>query len=402
MNKNLPKLRFARFTDDWTNEKFSNSEIASFSKGRGVSKNDLVSNGGNQCILYGELYTHYNEIIFDIVSRTKISPNQSLASEIDDLIIPSSGETAIDISKVCCVRKKGVLLGGDLSVIRLKKGYGPFFAYYLSNFKKIDIAKFAQGHSVVHLYASHLKLLNLNLPKIEEQQKIAEFLEAVDGWIENHEKQKMALEEYKNGMMQKIFSQKIRFKEDDGSNFPDWEEKRLGELFAERVGRKGNRDFQLLSVSINGGVGLYDEAKRNHKSSENKSNYKIVYKDNIAYNTMRMWQGASGVSNYNGIVSPAYTVVSLKQGSVKFYGYLFKFPRTIFDFYRYSQGLTSDTWNLKFKHFSEVKVTIPESEIEQRKIAEFLESIDQFIQLKQKQIDKAKLWKKGLLQQMFV
>lgn len=141
---------------------------------------------------------------------------------------------------------------------------------------------------------------------------------------------------------------------------------------------------------------------RKDNSSEDKSNYKVVKIGDIAYNTMRMWQGVSGVSRYEGIVSPAYTVTYLNNGDAAFFGSLFKQSRVIFDFCRYSQGLVSDTWNLKFKHFSEIKVTVPKSILEQQKISEFLTSLDEKISVIGNELNRAKAFKKGLLQQMFV
>lgn len=239
-------------------------------------------------------------------------------------------------------------------------------------------------------------------PTHPEQQKIASFLTAVDSWIDTLQKQKSSLEQYKKGMMQKLFNQEIRFKDENGNAFPEWKEKRLEQLFNEETERKGGQEFELLSVSLNNGVTKQDTSIKRDSSSLNKSNYKIVRPNQIAYNTMRMWQGASGVSQYTGIISPAYTVVNLKKGDINFYGYLFKQPRVIFNFYRYSQGLTSDTWNLKYRHFSEILVMVPSSIKEQQKIADFLSSIDNLITAKQKEIQKAETWKKGLMQGLFV
>lgn len=190
------------------------------------------------------------------------------------------------------------------------------------------------------------------------------------------------LKEYKKGIMQMLFSQEIKFKDETGKYFPKWQEFKLGELFMERTERKENSEYDLLSISLSKGITKQNPSDKRDNSSADKSNYKVVRKNDIAYNTMRMWQGASGVSPCDGIVSPAYTVVSLKEGNVDFFKYLFKQSRTIFDFYRYSQGLTSDTWNLKFKHFSEIVVNVPVNTKEQNKIADFLNLIDNLLEVK--------------------
>jgi type I restriction enzyme, S subunit len=231
-----PKLRFRGFGGVWVEKKLG--QVANFLKGKGISKDDISKEGINKCIRYGELYTDYHEIIEEVKSRTNVSKSDSLESEENDVIIPSSGETALDIATVSCVRGRGVLLGGDLNVMRMEGQSGEFFAYYLSNFQNRDIARLAQGNSVVHLYSSHLKDLKINIPLFAEQQKIASFLSSVDKWIENLRTQKENLEQYKKGVMQQIFSQKIRFKNEDGNDFPEWEEKRLGEVVDITTGKK--------------------------------------------------------------------------------------------------------------------------------------------------------------------
>ncbi len=180
-----------------------------------------------------------------------------------------------------------------------------------------------------------------------------------------------------------------------------WEEIKLGEVFAERTSRAGEEEHELLAVTMANGVVKRDEVDIKDNSSDDKSNYKQVKINDIAYNTMRMWQGASGVSKYNGIVSPAYTIVYLKKDyDIDFFGYLFKTHRVIFDFYRYSQGLTSDTWNIKYPHFSKVKVKIPTNKEEQSKIVEVLKKSEEEINLLKNELEELKLQKKALMQKL--
>jgi restriction endonuclease S subunit len=122
------------------------------------------------------------------------------------LIIPSSGETALEIATVSCVKESGVLLGGDLNVLRFKEEQnGEFFAYYLKHFKNKEIAELAQGHTVVHLYASSLKSLKVDVPALAEQKKIAEFLVSLDSIVESKQKQITEAEQWKKGLMQQLF-----------------------------------------------------------------------------------------------------------------------------------------------------------------------------------------------------
>ena len=125
-------------------------------------------------------------------------------SEANDVIIPASGETQIDIATASCVTKKGVALGGDLNIIKANVN-GVFLSYYLNNSKKMEIARMAQGISVVHLYANQLKTLILNLPKPEEQQKIAACLSALDASIAAQTEKIEQLQQHKKGLMQGLF-----------------------------------------------------------------------------------------------------------------------------------------------------------------------------------------------------
>ncbi|KAF0383117.1 restriction endonuclease subunit S [Pediococcus acidilactici] len=187
----------------------------------------------------------------------------------------------------------------------------------------------------------------------------------------------------------------LRFK-----GFTDpWEQRRLGERFSERADRSG--DGKMLSVTIANGVVLANSLDRKDNSSSDKSNYKVVKKDDIAYNSMRMWQAASGVSKYDGIVSPAYTVLVPANGeSSTFFGYQFKQTEMKQIFQRNSQGLTSDTWNLKYPLLSRIKTSAPEK-TEQIKIGEFLNKLDNLIAVNQRKLAKLKELKQGYLQKMF-
>jgi len=167
---------------EWKKKKLGH--ISTFLKGKNISKSDIVKNGNIPCIRYGELYTHYSEVITTILSHTNLNSKDLIFSKENDVIIPASGETAIDISTAACVVKGGVALGGDLNIIRSELN-GIFLSYYLNYVRKKDIARLAQGISVVHIYSIQLKLLEVDIPCLEEQNKIADFLFDVDSLINN-------------------------------------------------------------------------------------------------------------------------------------------------------------------------------------------------------------------------
>jgi len=179
-------------------------EVCEFSKGKGIAKKDISEDGETKCIRYGELYTHYNEVISDIISKTNIKVKKLVLSIANDVIIPASGEDRFDIATASCIMKSGIAIGGDLNIIRSKNN-GIFLPYYLNSIKKLEIANLAQGVSVVHLYSSQLKSLSVNLPSIPEQTKIANFLSKIDEKIANVNQQIEKTKEWKKGLLQQMF-----------------------------------------------------------------------------------------------------------------------------------------------------------------------------------------------------
>ncbi|MFK1895635.1 restriction endonuclease subunit S [Bacteroides fragilis] len=179
-------MRFPEFTEEWKEEQLDN--IATLSKGIGISKEQL-SEDGEPCILYGELYTKYkSEIIKQVESKTDINGSKLKRSKANDVIIPCSGETAVDIATARCVPFDNILFGGDLNVISLHQYDGAFMSYQLNGKRKYDIARVAQGVSIVHLYGEHLKAIKTYNPTLPEQQKIAKLLSLLDDRIDTQNK----------------------------------------------------------------------------------------------------------------------------------------------------------------------------------------------------------------------
>ena len=182
----VPNLRFKEFQGEWEEKRLS--EIADLFKGNGISK-DQLSDDGEPCILYGELYTKYkSETIREVISKTNIDNTKLVRSKANDVIIPCSGETAEDIATARCVLNGNILLGGDLNIIRLHGYDGAFMSYQLNGRRKYDIAKVAQGVSVVHLYGEHLKGVKTINPCLEEQKEIAKLLSLLDERIATQNK----------------------------------------------------------------------------------------------------------------------------------------------------------------------------------------------------------------------
>ena len=183
---NVPNLRFPEFQGEWKEERLA--DIADLYKGTGISK-DQLSDDGEPCILYGELYTKYkSETIREVISKTNIDNTKLVRSKANDVIIPCSGETAEDIATARCVLNGNILLGGDLNIIRLHGYDGAFMSYQLNGRRKSDIAKVAQGVSVVHLYGEHLKGVKTINPCLTEQKKITSLLTLLDERIATQNK----------------------------------------------------------------------------------------------------------------------------------------------------------------------------------------------------------------------
>jgi len=187
---------------------------------------------------------------------------------------------------------------------------------------------------------------------------------------------------------------KIRFK----GFTEEWKEGKIGDAFCERDEHSGNGE--LLSVTINSGIRRAKDMERTFATGD-LSKYKVVQKGDIAYNTMRMWQGACGVSDYSGIVSPAYTIATPKdEQDSAFYAYYFKSNKMLHDFRINSQGLTSDTWNLRYPVFAGIDIHYP-SKKEQQEISLFLRSLDTTISQRETELEKLKNIKRALLEKLF-
>ena len=401
-NINAPKIRFPDFKGDWINN--SLGEIAKFSKGKGISKEDISESGETECIRYGELYTTYNETIDTVFSKTNLDTSDLVLSEANDIIIPASGETQIDIAKASCVLKSGIALGGDLNIIKSPNN-GVFLSYYLNSKKNIDIAQLAQGISVVHLYAGQLSKLQLRIPSLPEQKKIASFFSTIDQKISRLKRKKIRLEKYKTGVMQKIFSQEIRFRNDNGQEFPNWEKKRLGSIFKERnIQVPKSDEYPLMAFVAYKGVSHKGERYNREflvNDGVNKKYKQTEYGDFI-YSSNNLETGSIGLNSFGSAsISPVYSIFQIGEScNPQFISCYLVRKSFINKMTSYRQGVVYGQWRIHESDFLKIEEMIPCIE-EQTKIAYFLSAIDNKITHTQTQIEKAVVWKKGLMQQMF-
>lgn len=224
----VPKLRFKSYTNDWTTQKLGT--VCTFSKGKDLSKADL-SDEGKSCILYGELYTKYGAIIDDVYSKTKKESDSLVKANKFDILIPSSGETAIDIACASSLDIDSILIGGDLNILTPNENiYGHFLSYQINGKRKEKLSTLAQGATVTHLYADSIQKLECYFPSFDEQKSIANFIYTMDKKIQLQQEKIDLLKEQKKGVMRKVFNQELRFKNENGENFPDWTTIPTGEL----------------------------------------------------------------------------------------------------------------------------------------------------------------------------
>ncbi|WP_063489101.1 restriction endonuclease subunit S [Staphylococcus saprophyticus] len=391
--KNVPELRFPEFSEEW--EEKILDEVSTFSKGKGISKNDL-SKDGTSCILYGELYTTYDFIINKIKSKTLLDTKNLVKGKKNQVLIPSSGETPLDIATAAVINTtEDMLLGGDINVLTPVQKYdGKFISLSINGKNKSNLSKYAQGKSVVHLYNNDIKKLKIKFPvKNSEQRKIGDFFSKLDQQIELEEKKLAKLEKQKKGYMQKIFSQELRFKDENGNEYPEWEEKTIKDVYKVTRGYVLARKLMSDNPNSINKYPVYSSQTSNNGLMGYYSDY--LYQDGITWTT----DGANAGS------------VSFRQG--KFYctnvcGVLLN------ELGNSNVCMAEMLNNIAFKYVSKVgnpklmnnvmamiKLKFPCLE-EQQAISKFLNVFSEVIDNQNKKVELLKERKKGLLQKMFV
>lgn len=276
-------------------------------------------------------------------------------------------------------------------IIDNKKEYSTYFAFQQLVNANLNKLVFGSGQPLIT--AGMLKRVLVLYPTLSEQKKINNLLSLWDTAISKQTALIEKLTIRKKGLMQQLLTGEKRLKGFEGK----WKEVRLGDVFDER--NETNRgDLSLLSITGDKGVIYQSESDKRDISNEDKTKYKRICPNDIGYNTMRMWQGRSALSDLEGIVSPAYTIVIPKDNvDVRFMAMLIQQPRIVYGFWTHSQGLVSDTLNCKYPDFCQVKVTIPSKE-EQTAIADFFVEIDKEIEIQKQKLTSLQEQKKGLMQ----
>lgn len=383
-NKYSPELRFPEFTDKWITKKLGEITINKDSKRCPISKT-VRKKGIYPYYGANGIRDYVSDYIFDGEYLLVGEDGSVLTKENTPVIHWASGKFWVNNHAHVLSQKNGMSL--------------KFISYVLSTIK-------IEGRVTgipPKLNQDSLHTILIPIPSSPiEQKKIAACLSSLDIYLDTTKHKLELLKEYKKGLMQQLFPRngknvpELRFPEFTG----EWAEKRLGDSFKERK-EKNRNDLPLLSL---GEKGLLYQSDTNRKDNSNtdKSKYLRIALGDIAYNTMRMWQGRCVFVDKEGIVSPAYTVCQPKEGiDSMFHYYLFKTHKMIEKFHRNSQGLVSDTLNLKFETFSKIKYFLPPSLTEQKKIADFLSKLDELIISESQQLEALNAHKNGLMQRLF-
>ena len=402
---NKPRIRFKGFNDDW--EQCKLGDIATFSKGNGYSKSDLAPSG-EPIILYGRLYTNYETTIRNVDTFVELK-DKSVISQGGEVIVPASGETAEDISRASVVKNQGIIIGGDLNVIKVNHLLNPtFLALTISNGEQQkELSKRAQGKSVVHLHNSDLQEVNLTFPLLNEQKEISSLFEKMDSVITLHQCKLEKLKLTKKALLQKLFPKngkhipEIRFK-----GFTDaWEQRKLDSLGKIITGNTPSTSKKEYWSPNSDGVVWITPTDIN--SVKTQCSERLLTKDGasqariVPANSILVTCIASIGKNTINTVEAAFNqqINALVPHFSNSYFILTMLNNMESAFKRVAG--TSATSIINKKEFGQLSALLPEIE-EQNKIGRIFELIDNNITLHQRKLERLQEVKKGLLQKMFV
>ncbi|MEX0780182.1 MAG: restriction endonuclease subunit S [Balneolales bacterium] len=403
----IPELRFPEFEDEWIKKK--------------LGKLGDFCGGGTPSSLIDEYWIgpipwiSSSDIKEDTVQEVEISrfiSAKAIKNSATKLIPKNS---ILIVSRVgigkFAVAKQDLCTSQDFTNLIPYKDNSLFLAYYFKA-KSNRFKSLSQGTSIKGFTGRDIRGLKFIIPlNNTEQQKIATFLTAVDKRIQLLQQKKEKLERYKKGMMQKLFSQEIRFKDENGGDNRDWEEKKLGEVLFEHKERNStNIVTEVFSVSKGKGVVNQIEHLGRSYAAESIKHYKVANPGDIIYTKSPTSDFPFGIIKQNlteriGVTSPLYGVFSPRNSALGYiiHSYFLSWVNT----YNYLIPLVhrgaKNTMNINnYEFLNGAKILLPKSEQEQQKIAAFLSSLDKKINQVSQQIQHTQTWKKGLLQKMFV
>ena len=393
----IPIVRFRDFSEPWIKNQLS--EVAEFSKGRGYSKKDLQSQG-TPIILYGRLYTNYESVISNVETYANLEEN-SVVSEGGEVIIPASGESADDISRASCIIDRGIILGGDLNIVRPHEYLNSLFiAMTLSNgSQQRELSKRAQGKSVVHLHNSDLKAIKLFYPSFEEQSSIGSLFRTLDDLLSSYKDNLANYHSLKTTMLSKMFPKagqtvpEIRL---DGFE-SGWEEKEFSKL-VKRVTQSSDSDSlpKVEFEDIISGQGRLNKDISSKFDNRKGIHFKPGY---TLYGKLRPYLNNWLLPKFEGVALGDFWVFDPNGNDSNFIYYLIQSNRY--------QKVANDTSGTKmprsdWKSVSSTIFAIPQTVAEQQAIGTYFSNLDNLISAHQEKISQLETLKKKLLQDMFI
>lgn len=406
----MSNLKITTIPKGW--KKYILKDSVQFLRGSGLSKDQVVEGGKYKCVLYGELYTKYKETIKEVQSRT--NSVEGTKSRNGDVVLPSSTTTkGIDLANAVAINEDNVLLGGDIIIIRDEnKIYNNYyFAHYLTHKRKKDIERLTQGTTIIHLYSSGLKNLEIILPPVQEQNKIAEILSKVDEDIEKTDKIIQKTEKLKKGLMQELLTKGIghkKFKKTEfGKNPEEWKIAKISEISHVTSSKR-----VMMSEYVESGIFFY-RSKEIIQKSKNIRIIEPLYISCEKYNDFKSRFGAPKKGDILitavGTLGIAYLVRDekfyFKDGNLLWlrsirnvdHNFLLQYFRSkIFKNFLDKVTIGSSQKALTIEKLSNVKILLP-TKSEQKQIAEILSLVDEKIEVNKQIKNKLTQLKKGLM-----
>ena len=396
--KNVPELRFPEFEGEWERKKFG--EIATNRSGKYNPEKEINS---IKCIELEHLASETAQLLGYVDGKNSGSIKNKFDS--GDVLF---GKLRPYLKKYLLAPFEGVC-SSEIWVLKGTKILNEFLFRIVQTNNFIDLANQSSGSKMPRADWSVVENGLFSFPTLPEQSKIATFLTAVDEKLQALKKKKSLLEVYKKGVMQKLFSQELRFKNEDGKEFGDWEEKKLGEV-CDRITTK-NKENNTNVLTISAQIGLISQLEFFNKSvsAKNVTGYYLLHNNDFAYNKSYSNGYPMGaikrLKRYvKGVVSTLYICCRFNDSiNLDFMEQYFEMGLQNVEIEKVAQegARNHGLLNIGVSDFLNIGLILP-SHSEQTLIANFLSSIDEKINHTQTEITKTEVWKKGLLQKMFV
>ncbi len=414
--KNVPELRFSNFCDEWVNYKLGEIvDIRGRIGFRGYTKSDIINKEDGGVLTFSPTNIIYNKLkntVHDTyITKEKYEESPEIMVKTGDILFVKTGSTLGKSTLVANLNEEATV-NPQIAVMRVKVFFHQKFTSTYLTLNKIlrQVAQTRIGGAIPTLTESEIKKFQVSFPVYEEQQKIGNFFSKLDRQIELEEEKLELLEQQKKGYMQKIFSQELRLKDENGNLSPEWTQTQLKNI-TNRITRKNKKLESTRPLTISGQLGLIDQVEYFNKSvsSKNLENYTLLQKNEFAYNKSYSNGYPLGaikrLTRYDkGVLSSLYICFSISSDiSVDFMQYYFESTKWFREVASIAvEGARNHgLLNISVNDFFDISIKLPSLE-NQKKISSFLIKIDNLIEKQSSKVELLKQRKQGLLQKMFI